>query len=399
MSRAPYALIVLLCALSVGQFAYIIRAESVQAEIVRSEKDRTSAAQRVHEKTQAELALIGKKLTDMTRASASGVVDPSGAQIQLLPVFMETLQAELRSAFLNQAALSAGPAQRPIITGIIWPPIAGRSVKALDVSLNMNVDVMHVMSLGGVSTWDRKALMPIPWPPTYVNIFRQEFNPYTFAVNASVLRASKGKVATEDLRKPAEYLLQQLARYSKDDVVFYDFDYEISAGVLPAGWTSALANGMAALGLLDLSIALDDASLRSRAKRYLDKVLWKGQDTDLSMVDESSYLWFEETPPLGGRRTHIINGHISVVFALYRYMQVTGDRTYEPHVKAGLATAARYFWETRRPGDVPTYWLFDDTKDYGPLRAINFADTLAAMSAHPTFVELADALRTDAPIR
>ncbi|WP_434646838.1 D-glucuronyl C5-epimerase family protein [Achromobacter piechaudii] len=288
----------------------------------------------------------------------------------------------------------------PIIEGLDWSSFSGTTIKTLRTDINMTVDVQRVMSLGGTLEWDGSTLLPVPWPTTYVETFRQEFNPYTFAENAAVLRAWKDRVAPEAIRRTSDYLLLQLEKYTRDDAVFYDFDYEIiESGILKAGWQSAYANGMVAIGLMDLAEATDNMTLRERAKRYLDKVLWRGKNTDLSLVDSASYLWFEETPPLHGRATHVINGHIAVVFALYRYMQVTGDPAYERYVKAGLATAARYFWETRRPGKIPTYWLYNETADYGPLRAINFADTLAAITGHPIFSDLSAALRTDVPIR
>lgn len=374
--RATVAALILLSALTGGQFAYIIHADA-EAKMAAKE----------------DAVVLTNHLDTIKIDIGSLKADVSGLRAARIAEDQKIL------AVIRTGKAAATSPTVPIVTGIVWPNIAGHPVKALNVPLNMNVDVLAVMSLGGASPWNGQSLLPVAWPPQYVNVYRQEFNPYTFAVNASMLRFNKDAAKIEDRRKSTLYLLDQLAKYTKDDAIFYDFDYSQADGTFQKGWTSALGNGLVALGLLDLAEAVSDPTLRTQAKRYLDKLLWKGQNTDLTLVDRSSYLWFEETPPLNGKPTHILNGHSLVVFAMYRYMQVTGDRSYEPYVKAGLATAARYFWEARRPGGIPMYWRYDETEDYGPLRAINYADTMASISGHPIFSEFADALRTDVPIR
>ena len=117
------------------------------------------------------------------------------------------------------------------------------------------------------------------------------------------------------------------------------------------------------------------------------------------MLDGSDFLWFEETPPLNGKRTHIMNGHIATVLALYRYWQVTGDESVLSLVRAGLATAARYMPEMRRPGQVLAYWLYDKSlPDYGPLRMIIMAKAMGEISDNPAFGRIEEMLLTDSTV-
>ncbi|OZI74029.1 hypothetical protein CAL22_05885 [Bordetella genomosp. 12] len=284
--------------------------------------------------------------------------------------------------------------------GISWTAMQGTTIKVLEAPLNMRENVRAAMALPNERVWDGKGLLPIPWPQVYTEVFKQEFAPYTFAQNAAILRHTAQAAPQTPIKDAADYLLRQLAAYTRDGYVRYDFDHSMQGGRLKKGWTSALGNAFAVIGLLDLAAATHRPELTRLAYAYLQKLAWTGANNDLVMVDDASFLWFEETPPFDGRRTHVINGHVGVVFAFYYYTQQTGDQQFVPLIRAGLATMARYMWEVRRPGENSAYWLFDaNVADYGPLRAINFAEALYRISGNPSFRNVADAYRTDNAIR
>lgn len=288
----------------------------------------------------------------------------------------------------------------PVVENITWKMINGKYIKLLGSDLNMALDVHETLALNPHSPWNGIGRIPVMWPDEYRYIYKQEFNPYTFAQNAAMLRYTAEVSPGVDIRPASEYLLKQLRKYTIDDKVYYDFEYVIEGVKLAPGWTSAFSNSYVAIGLLDLSKALNDKNLIQKAKKYLDQLKWNGHNTDLVMVDESSYLWFEETPPLNGKRSHILNGHMASIFSLYYYMQITHTTEYEDIIKAGLATMARYLWEARRPGKISAYWMLDqEVPDYGPLRAINYAEALFEISGNTIFSKVADAYKTDQPIR
>jgi hypothetical protein len=293
-----------------------------------------------------------------------------------------------------------------VVPDLTYISIGSKNVKAVKAGLHPNVDVLSALSLRHALNWMPKGPTDIPmeWPKLYVETYHQPFNPYTFAINAAIMAYQiKGKVLTAEA--PNIYaLLGALKRYSDTRqggalAVRYDFDNPTREGTIPAGWHSAFGNGAAIVGLLELTEATGNEEIRDLAGKYVDALRWDGADSDIVMLDDSDFLWFEETPLLNGKRTHIMNGHIATVFALYRYWQVTGDESVLPLVRAGLATAARYLPEMRRPGQVPAYWLYDTSlPDYGPLRLIIMTKAMGEISNNPAFGRIEEMLLTDSTV-
>lgn len=276
-------------------------------------------------------------------------------------------------------------------------------VKILDVEIRP-FDARDAMALAIEDTnWQPKNQNDLAYPFPEVG-GSPSFSPYFYAANASAIM--RRRRATNDNRfiGPIPWIEHARDRVTEREgrsaFIVSDRPYELGSVMLPAGWRSAFANAAVMVGLLDLREATADDAFLDLARQYLAGLVDTETSSKLWRIDESQYLWFEEYPAIAGRPTSVMNGHINVVLALHRYWTVTGDATVLPLIKAGLATAARYMWEVRKPGSTSAYWLHDlKTLDYGPLRATRFPDALLAISGHPIFRELSDALKTDMPIR
>lgn len=289
----------------------------------------------------------------------------------------------------------------PIIPGILRTNVGGAWVKTLSGSLNLGYDAIGVQSMRrAVVNWNpsQPSDIPFPWPASYVS-WGQPFSAYTFALNAIGLA---GLIASEGLSPrisaALQYLLGQLAAYTDTQGrVFYSFNYSVNGHTFTAPWHSALANSQALQGLLELWNATGDIQYLTLARGLRGPLLLTGGvNTGLTLVDGASWLWFEEYPAINGVPTHVLNGHVISLFGLYRDRQLTSDTSLDNYIKAGIATACRYYWQARTPGEIVRYWIYDDTlPDYGPLRAINFVDAMNTILPNPKLAEVADALRTD----
>lgn len=293
----------------------------------------------------------------------------------------------------------------PIIPNLQRTNIGGMWVKTLAGSIDYSYDVISIQSMNKTVpvTWSPKqpSDIPFPWPASYT-IKGQLFASYTFAQNAIALaRLYKTEGMSLRISEALNYLISQLDDYTDNqNRIFYSFDYDLTNTKLIAPWKSALANSQAMQGLLELWNATNDTKYLNRARllRY-PLLLINATNTELTLVDKSSWLWFEEYPPIDGIPTHVLNGHVITLFGLYRDRQLTGDTSLDNYIRAGIATAVRYYWQARRPGDTIRYWIYDyDMPDYGPLRAINFVTAMNTILPNPKLNELKDALFTDMSI-
>lgn len=289
----------------------------------------------------------------------------------------------------------------PIIPNIQRTSVGGAWVKTLNGTLNLTANVLHIQSLQvTVTNWTptQPSDIPFPWPANYVT-WGQPFSAYTFARNVIGIA---GLIPTEGMSTRVtdalQYLLGQLDAYTDaQNRIFYSFNYSVSGHLFTAPWYSALANAQAMQGLLELWNVTQDGQYLAWARALRGPLLLTGGvNTGLTMVDKASWLWFEEYPTIGGVPTHVLNGHVIGLFGLYRDRQLTGDTSMDNFIRAGIATACRYYWQARMPGDIIRYWMYNDTvPDYGPLRAINFVDAMNTILPNPKLAELGDALRTD----
>lgn len=281
--------------------------------------------------------------------------------------------------------------------------LAVGNVKVLNVDIGA-ADVRSYLAVAeDLAMWQPKddTDLPFPWP---IRDGKPAFSSYYYAVNASILmrrwRVTGDKrfltliSVLEDARE------RETVREGHSAFIAASSSLIQASAIIPAGWRSALANAFMFVGLLDLHEGTGDERYLDLARSYVAGLTDTETSEKLWRVDASQYLWFEEYPSINGRPTSVMNGHIGVVLALHRYWTVTGDAKVLPLIKAGLATAARYMWEVRNPGGISAYWLYDPTiPDYGPVRAVRFAEALLTISGHRTFHELSEALRTDMPIR
>lgn len=290
----------------------------------------------------------------------------------------------------------------PIIPNLQRTNVGGAWTKTLTGTINFNVDVISIQSMNKTipATWNPTQAkdIPFPWPNNYI-VWGQPFSAYTFSQNMialSKLFSTEGM--SPRISASISYLIGQLDAYTDTQGrIFYSFAYPLANKTLIPPWHSTLANSQAMQGLLELWKATNDIQYLTKA-RFLRAplLLTGGVNTPLTMVDSASWLWFEEYPPLDGVSTHVLNGHVITMMGLYRDRQLTGDTTMDDYIRAGIATATRYYWQARRPGDIIRYWIYDyDMPDYGPLRAINFVTTMNAILPNPKLNELKDALFTD----
>lgn len=275
------------------------------------------------------------------------------------------------------------------------PKDDGTGIAAASYRLRWDVPVFDLIADNGMKPgwrWRREGDLPLPWPELY-RANGEEFNPYTFLLNARIIAAKiKAGDEAETFRRALPYLLRQLERYSTVEpggfaFVTYEFAYDCYGRMVPAGWRSAFGNAAVMLGLLDLYRSTGDAALLARARAYLLPLLSVDRSDGVTVTDKDHYLWFEEYPsPV----SHVINGHIGVLLALYEYEQLTGDRSLRQFIAAGLTTMRHYLPVARHPGHPSAYGLFDLAQaDYGPARIVNYVRAIAAISGDPQLGALA----------
>lgn len=294
----------------------------------------------------------------------------------------------------------------PTLDNLTLTSAAGLTVKTKDYKLAPDTDVLTVTTLRGID--HRKAWAPsgptdlmFPWPKVYVEVYKQEFSPWTLAQNlVGIAEITRRGSSPAGIGSVVDYLLQQIDKYTdeKDGAryVRFDFDHDILYRAIPSGWHSAFANASVAFGLMEMYRATGNAEYLDIARPYVDALL---KPSEIVLVDEGGYLWLEECPPVNDEQFHIINGHIFALFALHHWWQMTGDARAAPVVKAAITTVHRYLPEYRKPGKVSAYALINDYPDYGPQRIVNFIGVLHKLTGEPFFARFIDVLRTDMAVR
>lgn len=289
-----------------------------------------------------------------------------------------------------------------IIPNLQRTSVGGAWVKTMNGTLDFSYDVVAVQSMNKTvpTSWapTQASDIPFPWPASYVAL-GQSFSAYTFAQNMIALaKLSQTEGLSPRISTAVSYLIGQLDAYTDtSNRIFYSFPYGIAGHTLTPPWHSALANAQAMQGMLELWRVTNNGQYLAKARALRGPLLLTGGvNTGSTLVDGASWLWFEEYPAINGVPTHVLNGHVIGLFALYRDRQLTGDTSLDNYIRAGIATAARYYWQARRPGEIIRYWIYNyDIADYGPLRAINFAQAMSVILPNPKLSELVDALRTD----
>lgn len=288
---------------------------------------------------------------------------------------------------------------RPV-TGLSVATIGGKRVKVLDGPIDFKVDVATATSVRGTRAgWmpSSPEELPVPWP---ILAHKPHVMPYEFAQILSIYahKIEEGRMVKDAVQiRRMLGTLEEHSRVSSDRASFiYDYDLEEFDGFVAKGWRSAFGDAAVVMGLCELYEATRDPALMALARKYAASLVYDGKNTDTLYVDRAGYLWFEEYPPIEKLRTHVLNGHIFTTFALIRLSYLADDRSYEPLIRAGLATSARHILDSRNPGGRSSYNLGGKRyPDYGPERMILFAKTLKEITGNPIFAAAEVALTTD----
>lgn len=286
------------------------------------------------------------------------------------------------------------------IPRLSYTSIAHTRIKTLDGPIDYSIDVAEVSSVKqSLEGWMPKSPedLPIPWP---IVAGARYVSPYIFAQIASILASRIKDGAFDNNAEPVRFLMRTLAQHSvvtpTTASFIYRSDWEAFDTVIPGGWKSAFGDAAITMGLCELYEATHDADTLALAQKYATSLLWKGEKTDTLNVDDAGYLWFEEYPKVEGRFTHVLNAEIFSTFALMKLVSITGDHSYEPMIRAGLATSARYIFDVRNPGN-RSYYNVGGRRiaDYGPQRMVIFAAALSDITGNPIFAAAKEALMTD----
>ena len=247
--------------------------------------------------------------------------------------------------------------------------------------------------------------LPFPWPPKYVDVFKQPFNPHGFFTNAAALANEYGRSGDPEIADMARALharfLEYTAQRGTARFVIYTFAKSYRRIKIPPPWTSAYASGA---GLIGLAL-LTDAGLVPREDGTADELLrglgtpatsLREDDLWVSFVDDDGCLWFEEMPLPQVEQPRILNGHIRALTGLYIHWVRRQTPLALELLRAGILTIERHAMEFRRPGEINRYDLLEPPiADYGPDRTIDQQDFLWRMTGDATFARYRDVFRAD----
>lgn len=250
--------------------------------------------------------------------------------------------------------------------------------------------------------------LPLPWPPKYLEIWRQPFAPSAFFGNAVRIANYSPRDSTEAdaIRALAADLCDRLAEFTKPTVrgrfVVYRFKRSYHRRPIVPPWVSAYGNAAALIGLCRLAEWSDDSRYRLLADEIFEPFTHVADPaTDdgfwISCLDADGFRWFEEQPLPGcAEQPRILNGHIRAINALCHYARLTDRAEPRDLIQGGLCTVHRYAREYRRPGQVNSYdLLYPDWPDYGPQRTVVQQRCLHRLTGHPFFAEMASLFEAD----
>ncbi|QIG91092.1 D-glucuronyl C5-epimerase family protein [Bradyrhizobium sp. 6(2017)] len=295
----------------------------------------------------------------------------------------------------------------PNLTTAMWQ---GRRIKTAPFTFELDVDLQHFGITGLPTKWqpepegDPESTLPYPWPRAWAIDRGQAFSPETVFYNlVGITNHLRTGERPEIYQRYVDFLLARTKQYlvpTRDgDLVTYRFSFGFYDHELHDGWVSA--HGAASVIAASVYYYrqthdqrfLDLATGLVRGLRALDGVESKWT----SYIDSSQFLWFEEYPLEGTKKAHVLNGHITMTFALVDYCQVTKDEEACLLARAGITTIKRYVKSYRRPGQANHYDLYGDSLDYGPSRTINQQNDLYSLTGDPFFKTMAASFLSDMP--
>ena len=195
----------------------------------------------------------------------------------------------------------------------------------------------------------------------------------------------------------ANSVMRNGARFFKQKYAFdSDGDY------LAPGWVSGISTGFIIRGLCRVQEVMPDAEIRllmhefARAFTIIDTAAAPAGRPWFSFRDDAGYLWFEEKPHDESHRSHILNGHIHALLALYHYRDHCREAWVDRLLRASIATVFNYVERYRVPGNINRYDLFTGYKaDYAPKRTVRQQRDLAAITKQPFFKRMARVFQSD----
>ncbi len=165
------------------------------------------------------------------------------------------------------------------------------------------------------------------------------------------------------LEKACHYAdkFQELSYRERGSYYFpYDFDWElhvVGGDKLYAPWFSGMAQGQVLSGIVRLALY----SGEEKYYRFADSIFtsFKNFEEDgdpwTVTLDDDGYYWIEEYPL--PEPTHVLNGFIFGVYALYDYYQMTKSDESLKYLRASLTTLKHFVPFYRRPGMRSLYCL------------------------------------------
>ncbi|HWU15761.1 MAG TPA: D-glucuronyl C5-epimerase family protein [Caulobacter sp.] len=283
--------------------------------------------------------------------------------------------------------------------------IGGKIVNCYPYTLASGFEATRPLSLAPSENgaWQPKTPTdyPFPWPAAWI-AWGQPFNPYTFALDAAVMRGEAKRRAPNPIYSQMAANLDKMAMEvtqilpSGSTQIVHKFGYEVGAGInVPPGFRGAFANSMVAVGYMHLNQMTGDKAYLLKARKMLDGMTDTSGPQPLFTIDANGYLWFEEVISKDVN-IGVYNGHMGAVFAMLEYRRLTKDPRYDEAIRAGITTMAYWLPQQRRPEGFFAYAR--DTlhsADYGQVRAVIMAEALCAVTTDYGLCGEAKAFRSD----
>jgi len=303
-------------------------------------------------------------------------------------------------------------ARVPMLPGLHIVTWQDRKIKTQDFAFNPETDLQFLKQTGLPKSWepvagdDPEATLPYKWPELFAKTRSQPFSPETVFYNlVGMANWIKQNGRAVEIRPYADFLLARTREYltpsrNGGQMVTYHFELDWFDKRLAPSWVSAHGNGsLIAAALYYFKTTGDQRFMKLADELVMGLRTLDGTDPHwLASIDQAQFLWFEEYPIDGPKKSHVINGHIWTTFALVDYCRTTKDADTCTMAQAGITTVKRYLATFRSPGKVSRYSLYtDDNFDYGPTRAINQQRSLYELTGDKFFADAANVYMSDMP--
>lgn len=250
---------------------------------------------------------------------------------------------------------------------------------------------------------------PFDWDPLF---YGERWPGRMFAndIYRNLIAIANHAKANPDDRAACLAMCRELASFCRVNSVMRDgarfmtqkYAFDSDGDYLAPGWTSGISTGFIVRGLCRVQDVMPDEDIGiltdefARSFTIIDSAGAPAGRPWFSFRDEAGYLWFEEKPYDDDRRSHILNGHIHALLALYHYRDHCRQAWINRLLRASIATVFRYVKQYRVPGNVNRYDLGTGYKaDYAPKRTIRQQRDLVTITTEPLFRRMAKAFQSD----